>query len=459
MNYKKIYPFLIVFFIIITLISLKLFFVLQEKKDYKSNPHQQYVERNLNISENIINQTDNNQDTNKTKSIENTKQQNSCLLQNGTEIICKDTQECKNGNCVLAPQSKKYGVLYIYESQNTYNSNWQQNLEEDFLKTYKTLLDLTNNRINYSFDILGEMKTTEFCWNPAFLGINQTQEIISINITNNEIISQESINIISPLPGSGFGTNTQVIDSTKRKEGNLFKIERPKDLKLDCPSCKIYYKNRTEEFQELFPEKNFIDVNTTYIEIDCINNVVEQKFNSSLLEELKLRASNELNFDLEGYDEIIVIFGNLGRILPRESEINHKFRCKTAIGFIGGYSSLIFAENELKSEGDFVECIEDSYSGNTWYEPTGWHILVHEFLHHFGAVDIYDTGTIFGYNSPAYNRQKALEIDSRADESVMGNSDRACKQLTQETKKDECSNSEIERVYLDKYNKRLIGIE
>jgi len=387
--------------------------------------------------------------------------ENSCLLSNGTLVVCKNNQECINNKCTLKYQTGKYGVIYVYESDLTHNPDWRKYLERDLEKTQKSLLELTNNKLNYSFDILGEVYTKELCWNPAILGIRYKTIIKEVDLSNNNTIFITPFNTTSQIPGSSFGSHTLVIDSTKRKvikEDKEYLISTDYvDMKIDCPKCKVYYEDRTNIFQKKFPNQDYIEVNTTYVEIDCDNNLVNLKFNQQLLNNIKEVASQKLNFDLNNYEDIILIFGNFGRILPYESEDNLMYRCTTSEGFIGGYSNLIFAENEIKS-GGLIDCVSPGYSGGVFYDSLGWHMLVHEFLHPLGAVDIYDTGTILGYDSPAYYRSKALEADPLADESIMGNSDRICKQETEKTKKGECTKKELERVYLDKYNKDIIGI-
>jgi hypothetical protein len=412
-----------------------------------------------NQQNNLVNESNIIRDSNLSNSeIQNYQPLTYCTLKNGTEIICQRYQECYEYNCLLMNHSKKLGVIYLYESENTYNPTWRHNLIVNINKIEEALLNITNNKANYSLTILGEIKTDDFCWNPAFLGVNLTQRIIKKDSNTKKIISEDIINTIMPLPGSGFGTRTIIIDSTKKIKDNKLIIEEIVNLELNCPSCKIYYRDRTKEFQDIFLEDNFLEVNTTHIEIDCKNNIVDEKFNETKLLNLKLKASKSLGFELTDFDEIILIFGKSGRILPYESKENLHFRCKTSISFIGGYSHLIFAENEFISQGDYVDCFKEGYGG-IWYEPVGWHIFVHEFLHPLGAVDIYDVGTTFGYESPAYHRNEALKIDNKADQSIMGNSERECKQLSQKTKNDECSKEELEKVYLDSYNKKRMGLD
>jgi hypothetical protein len=359
-------------------------------------------------------------------------------------------------------QNKRIGVVYAYESDKTYNFDWRQQVEPLFPKVRDSLLEISGCKLNYSFDILGSIQTNQFCWNPAEVGVSYNESITKIDRHTNQIISKEFLITTTPLPGSDFDdaivihSTERIIDENGKSYLEIINLEK---IELNCPHCKIYSEDRTKEFQELFPDENYIKVNTTYIAPDCndallITHPYESYANR--LNNLKSDAAQLLNFNKNDYDELMIIFGKLGTILPSESEINFKFRCTHAIGFIGGWGDLTFAENFLL-KGDFIECPSKGYGGFVFYEIPGWHAIVHEFLHRVGAVDIYDTGTMLGYESPAYRRAKALEIDPLADESIMGNEDRACKKLAEITKKDECSKTELERVYLDKYNKEIIG--
>jgi hypothetical protein len=312
--------------------------------------------------------------------------------------------------------------------------------------------------------MLGSVQTDQFCWNPAEVGISYNWSIAKIDMSTNQIISKEFLSTEIPLPGSDFDTG-HIFDSSEwitNENGKAYlNIKNFEGItEWNCPHCKIHSEDRTKEFQDLFPDQGYTKVNTTYIEPDCGNALLTQNSGSytSRLNGLKLEAAQLLNFNIADYDELLVIFGKLGNILPSESERNFKFRCSNAIGFIGGWSDLTFAENFLLKGDFFIGCASRGWGGFAFYENTGWHALVHEFLHEAGAVDIYNTGTILGYESPAYNRAKALEIDPLADESIMGNEDRACKKLAEITENDECNKTELERVYLDKYNKGLLTI-
>jgi hypothetical protein len=89
--------------------------------------------------------------------------------------------------------------------------------------------------------------------------------------------------------------------------------------------------------------------------------------------------------------------------------------------------------------------------------------MVHEILHRFGAVDVYDTGLHFGVQS---SRAEALAIDPRTDESIMGTELRpSCmdaengKVDTIEKDGNKCTLEEIERIYVDKLNQQKIGLD
>ena len=167
---------------------------------------------------------------------------------------------------------------------------------------------------------------------------------------------------------------------------------------------------------------------------------------SSLLYQLRSNAFSSLGLDPGKYDSVFVIYGKFGGVDPNENDKNLIYSCVNLIGNIGGYSNLEFAENELKKNG-VLDCRK--FWGRVHYSAPGWQIIVHEILHRFGAIDIYDTGTVFGIKS---EREKALETDPNADQSVMGNRKRVC--INQEA----CTKEELDFLYLDKYNKELMGI-
>lgn len=360
---------------------------------------------------------------------------------------------CENGACV---QQKNIGIIYVYDGNDTYNPKWRENISLLFPKTSDAINKILGSKIKYNFNILGEIKTTEFCWNPAILNLTYIGSRTKTDRVSGDIIEKGLFTTTSPLPGSDFGNRTYVFDSFQKlsiEEGKEYLITiKLENVNLDCPKCRTYTTDRTEEFQRLFPDENFLEVHTTYWELNCENNLFDNKFDQNKINTLKQRAANELKFNLDNFDEIFIIFGHLGTILANESSANLKYRCTTGVGFIGGYGNFIFAENGLL-QGGLIDCSE--FNPGSFYEKIGWHFIVHEILHSYGAVDVYQTGTVFGV--PSY-RDEALKVDPLTDESVMGDSIRFSCMENGGMEKDGkvCSREELERVYLDEYNRILI---
>ncbi len=370
----------------------------------------------------------------------------------------------------------KLGLIYVYDDESTYNPDWENEFEVINSKVLNSIKTTTNNRVNPSMEILGEVQSDLFCWNPATAGV--------------KCYNGDSF-IYSRLPGSSFGDNDFDIDCER--------IE----LTEDCPKCKIEEITRLEMgegdiicypgnlygFETLPGEcnnqfKTFLcDGSTGTLILDCtrcgceegqfcnevsgmcVSNPLINNYRVSVdcgdysflgVDNLGLNEeiSDKLSINFDDYDGVFLIFGKFGHVLPDENDINLRYRCGVLSGAIGGYSNLIMAENSIKS-GGLIPC---DIWGVPFYDKMGWHMMVHEILHRFGAVDIYDTGTTFGYDTSFY-RNRARLIDSRADESIMGNEDRECiDEGGYETDGNICTEEELEQIYLDKYNKQKVGL-
>jgi len=388
---------------------------------------------------------------------------------------CSEHHSCINNKCILDNTNYKLGLVYVYDDASTYNPNWKNEFEIIDSKVVNFIKDVTNDKVDPSIDILGEVQTNLFCWNPATAGIKC-------------FYSGDLFNYIR-LPGSSFCGDSMDLDCEKIEVS-------------DCPKCKIEQIQKPEmgegnlvcsfgdsvtlpgECNSQF--KPFIcDGSTGNLVLDCTlcgcdegqfcNEISGRCVSSPLTKNylvsvdcgtssfldidnlgLSEEISNKLSINFDDYDGVFLIFGKFGQILPDESDINLKYRCQGIAGVIGGYSNLIMVENSIKS-GGLILC--DTIGGIPFYDKTGWHAMVHEILHRFGAVDIYDTGTsLIGYDV-SFDQKRARLIDSKADESIMGNEDRECiDEGGYEIDGNICTKEELERVYLDKYNKQKIGI-
>ena len=327
-------------------------------------------------------------------------------LSSFNECFCMETHECKNNRCELKQQNKKYGYLYVYESEATYNPEWRKNAEYQMKKFKEGIESITNGKIMVTADILGEYKTDELCWNPA----DATHFEYALNYLQDTIL-------LGSLPGSSFKLlSTIYYDITINK--------------LDCNKCNVETSGKN-----------------TIVSIKCDRSLMP-KDHFDYLGSIKAKASAQLNFKISDYDDIFVVYGRFGRVDPNENDKNLMYACRSMVGIISAWSSLEFSENSLKFNG-VTDCRKINYLMSYYADAPGWHTIIHEILHKFGADDVYDTGIVFGLVS---SRDLALKIDSNADQSIMGNGKRIC------ADKNNCKPEEIEFLYLDKYNKRAIGI-
>jgi len=341
------------------------------------------------------------------------------------ECNCLNTQECRNDRCELKEQNKKYGYLYVYEGDDTYNPDWREGAEFQIEKFTEGLLEVSNRKLRVDVDILGEYKTDLVCWNrgdKTFIELERDGDLF-----------------LDKLPGSDFDVFRKIFVYEDAKTN----IEI---LKLDCDKCSPF-----EQFKEG-------DVTKLFVDLECDNALMPME-HFQFLDAIKQNAASQLGFDSEDYDEIIVVYGRFGRLDPDGDENTIYGLCGPfGDNTISGYANLEFAENNLNHKG-IVDCRElrrESKYFNVYtrksevkYSAPGWHSLVHEVLHRFHTKDVYDTGFVFGIKS---DRSIALEVDPNADQSIMGNKERLC------VDQNECTQEELDHIYLDKYNKRIMGI-
>ena len=349
------------------------------------------------------------------------KNDGNCYIANPC-VSCPKNKECNGVKCMLKESPYKLGLVYVYYDEDTYNPNWRAAFGAIIPKVENGIKQLTDSKVDASIEILGEVHTNRFCWNPATLGFSyKTQDY---TFASGEVVPGQIVDEI--LPGSQFN-NPEIRVSGKVVSNN-------------CKNCKI------EES----------DSGLTTVSISCENPLsYDNLFVSNKLDLLNSDISYALGKNLSTYDGIYIVFGKLGTLLP-DSTKNLRYRCTTVGGFIGGYSSLIMAENSMLAGGQ-VDCSQLGGGLLDTYDKAGWQTMVHEIMHRFGAVDTYDTATTFGIVS---ERQKALEIDPHADESIMGNNAKACiDEGGWEQDGNVCTMNDLEKLYLDKYNRQNIGLE
>ena len=322
---------------------------------------------------------------------------------------CKPQHSCINNKCILDDINYQLGMVYVYSDQDTYNLNWQAEFSDINQKVVNGVNTSLDNKVNLTIDILGEISTDIFSWNPARVG------------GKFELING-GISMYKRIPASSFGVcEEKLIDWTL--------------VESYCNNCII------EDGVWKSSASNLL----------CSN-----QFRSAHLEELNQQISQTLSFDFSDYDGVFVIFGKLGKILPNEDNKNLIYRCDVGEGVIGGYGDLTMAENSIKS-GGLVDCHLLDPNRFGFYDHMGWHFMVHEILHRFGAVDVYDTGTIFGYD-PSFYRNRARMIDPLTDTSIMGNGDLLCSDHDYAKPGFTCTQLQLDNIYIDKYNRQKIGL-
>ncbi|MDD4083618.1 MAG: hypothetical protein PHD05_09580 [Sphaerochaetaceae bacterium] len=384
--------------------------------------------------------------------------------------FCDASHYCEDNTCKLKNFDYNFGLVYIYTDQNNYNSSWRPEFEDILEKVEESVNSITESKVSAKFDILGESRVDTFVWNPAKIGIrcddtyfpalgssflavsNQyhCKSIEAINcpnckieltqiipISNGNIICNEGEPVLETAPGQ---CNPEIKPFIC--DGNSGK------LVIDCTQCGCDQGNTCDEISGNCKSNdvNLTDYSVTYVPN---NSLSYQSLWSSKLGDLQIEIEDELNFSFSDYNKVFIIFGRLGTPLMSEPYF-YDYKCKVLDGIIGGYSNLIMGEDSIKS-GGLVDCETFGPFGynQKFYYKEGWHAITHEILHNIGAVDVYDTGLAFGITS---EKEKALKIDSRANESIMGDDERLCMANYS------CSDQDLDDYYLDLYNRFNVGL-
>ena len=312
--------------------------------------------------------------------------------------------------CLSQVKNYKLALAYIYSSDETRNPNWRESIEDIERKVEKGLLVATNNKLRLTIETIGETKVNTFYWNPAILGGKFK------NIETGDVFSFR-------MPGSDFSSTGLGLNGWEIVESK-------------CTNCKIDGDVYALDRKNGLTYENMFEYNMVY------------KMQNEVIKKLKI--------DKNKYDGVIIVFGRLGNVSPKESEEARLYKCNSLTSVIGGYSDLIMAENVLES-GGLIDCSD--LNSSSYYESPGWHKLAHEILHRFGAVDIYKTGGTFGINTQD-SQNRSFGIDSRAAESIMGDDAKACMGNDKYIQPGRlCSQAELDEIYIDKYNRQLIGLE
>ena len=303
----------------------------------------------------------------------------------------------------------KYAVIYVYESADTYNPNWTD-AKKSFDKVSAKLESLSGGKTKVDFDFLGEKKINDFCWNPATL--------LSYELPSGK-------KVYSSVPGSTFETNVLELSAGI------------KNINTSCPHCKIIENDESVSVQ-----------NT------CENKIPNFAYSDGGFSAMKQRLLKELSNNPEQYTDTIIIFGRFGP--PLFDEHYDEYLCNGFHATTLGWSNFALSEYAVNTPNQIVDCnkyktlIPPAVSAS--YENSGWQLILHEILHHLGAVDVYQTGLSIGTKS---DYQKALAVDSDVRQSIMGDIYEPCQDLL--SSGIYCTQDQLDSVYLDKYNRQIMG--
>jgi hypothetical protein len=322
----------------------------------------------------------------------------------------------------------KVGIIYIWESNETYNPNWLSDLSSSKQKIESALNEIFKKQgKKFDVDFLGEFKAENLCWNPSK---------IAFILENSYYPNSIEKGSYRWMPGSQ-------LTPTGNEYDYLCFSKNSKILWLDCPPT------RCEEFTHpsLPDDKCFkIKCDNKYFTLAMEN----QEWVKFLLEELGVK------FNLSDYDFKLIILGKAGPIIPQTGDKEKHFfdNVMTAgevMGYYYGSGVIVMTENGLRIPSYYHRTGEVIF---TKFFMPGWQQVVHEILHYFGAVDVYPP-PLFEQNP---HREKALKLEpeSEVDKSIMANGWAGyCNKYAYH----QCTPEYPEKIYIDKYNRIKLGLE
>lgn len=328
----------------------------------------------------------------------------------------------------LSNSKYKIGIVYIWEGEETYNPNWRRDLFPNKNKIEKALNDIfRSQRKKFEVEFLGEFRARKLCWNPSKIAFILEFSLYPDSIEKGWYLS---------MPGS------ELIPSSENYSYLCFS-KNDKILWSDCPPtrCEEFtHPNRPDDKCFRIPCEN------KYFTLATEN----QHWIKHLLNEL------EPKFNFSNYHFKVIVLGRAGPIIPQIGEREkHFFDNYMTSGEIIGYSTpevIVMTENGLRIPSYYHRTGEVTF---TKFFMPGWQQIVHEILHHFGAVDVYEP-PLFEQN---LYREEALKLEpeSEVDKSIMANGWAGyCNKYISYYR---CSAEDTEKIYLDKYNRIRLGLE
>jgi len=361
---------------------------------------------------------------------------NGNLIDKASLCSCPSSYEVYNDQCVTnvtKSEYKKIGIVYVSESNETYNANWRTDLYSNKSKIENALNNIFSKKgEKFTVDFLGEYRANNLCWSPSKIAF---------------IVKSTSSGNCGKGGGCGDIEWYIKMPASELVNGAGNYTCFPKDrvvLWSDCDST------RCEEFNHPdFPDSR------------CFRLKCDQKHftlslqNLSWIDPFAKELQSSISFS--DYDYKVIVLGKAGPIIPEIGE-KEKYYYDTVMtsGDIMGYYSpsskiIVMAENRLKIPS-YYQNSEDA-SWTKFFMP-GWQQIVHEILHQFRAVDVYKPG----YFQQNLNRDEALKLEpeSEVDKSIMANGWPGYCSDYQSTS---CTAQDTEKIYLDKFNRIKLGLE
>lgn len=342
---------------------------------------------------------------------------------------CQPSYKISDNQCVVNTQKVEYkiGIVYVSESADTYNANWQTDIYPNKSKIENALNDMFSKKSKkFIVDFLGEYRANNLCWNP-----NKVAFIL-------EFID---------YPGS-------------IEEGTRVTIPGGYLCQGDTCDYTCIDKNKTVLWSDVMSQSRYEEYsNPDFPNSQCFRAKCENKYFTLSLQNINwiVPFLNELqsSISFSNYDYKVIVLGKAGPIIPdiggREKDY---FDTVMTTGDIMGYYApsskvIVMTENGLR-----LPSFYSAKNGNKIFMP-GWQQIVHEILHQFGAVDVYEPA-LFQQNT---SREEALKLEpkSEVDKSIMANSWAGyCNDYWSAYS---CTAQDTEKIYLDKFNRAKLGLE
>ncbi len=362
----------------------------------------------------------------------------------------KKEVNCHNGNCIQFQQKYldgalynqdslnkvdyKIGIVYISESDQTYNPNWRVDLYPYKKKIENALGDIFSKKDKiFVVDFLGDFMANDLCWNPSKIAFIQEKYRNPGSIEKGWKIQ---------MPGSALAKNGDYSCLYTRR----------------VTLWSDYDSTRMEEFKD---PNHYEFPNVQCFKIKCDQRHYTLSLNNSSWIEHLLNNLKSADFDFSNYDYRVIVLGNAGPIIPQTGEKEKQFFDNVmTTGDVMGYyyddgssgGVIVMTENGLRIPSYYHSAGED-VTFTKIFMP-GWQQVVHEILHSFGAVDVYEFDWV---KNPNRIEALKLEPESEVDKSIMANGWSGYCNVYESVHL--CTAQDTEKIYLDKFNRIKLDLE